>query len=106
MRRKSSRTGKSNRINIALRPSNNKLLRSVESVKQYATRWLIEEFHKALKTGLGAKKLQLEEANRLFAAISIMSIIALRLIDIRERVRITEDKPAKHAGLSALKLNS
>ena len=31
---------------------------------QYACRWLIEEFHKALKTGMGAERLQLEEGHR------------------------------------------
>lgn len=35
-------------------------------VQQYATRWLIEEFHKVLKTGLGAERLQLERAERIF----------------------------------------
>ncbi len=31
-----------------------------ECAQQYATRWLCEEFHKALKTGLKAEELQLE----------------------------------------------
>ena len=30
--------------------------------RQYASRWLIEDLHKALKTGLGAEKLQLQTA--------------------------------------------
>lgn len=71
---------------------------------QYATRWVIEDFHKALKTGVGAERLQLEEAHRLFAAISIMSVVALRLLDLRERVRVHPDAPAQAAGLSALEL--
>ncbi|WP_262510239.1 IS4 family transposase [Hymenobacter sediminis] len=33
-----------------------------ERAWQYATRWLIEDFHKALKTGLGAERLQLHTA--------------------------------------------
>jgi hypothetical protein len=71
---------------------------------QYATRWVIEDFHKALKTGLGAQKLQLEDAHRLFAAISIMSIVALRLVDLRERVRTMPKAPATEAGFSELEL--
>lgn len=73
-------------------------------INQYACRWLIEDFHKALKTGLGVEKLQLEEANRLFAAIAIMSIVALRLVEIRERFRIAPDDSAENAGLSSLEL--
>jgi len=64
---------------------------SLEVALQYACRRLIEEFHKALKSGLGAERLQLEAAHRLYAAIATMSIEALRLIDWRERVRLDPD---------------
>lgn len=77
---------------------------ALNCVNQYTCRWLIEDFHKALKTGLGAERLQLEEANRLFAAIAIMSIVALRLIDVRERFRIDPDAPAEKSGLSSLEI--
>jgi len=72
--------------------------------QQYATRWAIEEFHKALKTGLGAERLQLESAHRLFAAISIMSVVALRLVDLKERVRVMPDASAEESGLEPLEL--
>lgn len=72
--------------------------------KQYTCRWLIEDFHKALKTGLGVEKLQLEDATRLFAAISVMSIVALRLIEIRESLRLDPSIPAEKSGLSPLEL--
>jgi len=71
---------------------------------QYATRWVIEEYHKALKTGLGAERLQLENAERLFAAIAIMSVVALRLIELRERLRRHPDAEAAQSGLSLLEL--
>jgi hypothetical protein len=71
---------------------------------RYATRWVIEDYHKSLKTGLGADKLQLETAHRLFAAIAIMGIVALRLLDLRERVRVSPDAPAHEAGLTQLEL--
>jgi hypothetical protein len=71
---------------------------------QYACRWLIEEFHKALKTGMGAERLQLEEGHRLFAAVAIMSVVALRLIGLRERVRVGPREPAAASGLSRLEL--
>jgi Transposase DNA-binding len=71
---------------------------------QYSTRWLIEEYHKAIKTGLGAERLQLESAERLFAAIAIMSVVALRLIELRERLRRHPDAEAAQSGLSPLEL--
>jgi len=71
---------------------------------QYATRWVIEEYHKAIKTGLGAERLQLESAERLFAAIAIMSVVALRLIELRERLRRYPDAEAAQSGLSLLEL--
>lgn len=75
-----------------------------ETALQYSSRWVIEEFHKALKTGLGAERLQLETADRLFAAIAIMSVVALRLIDLRERARVDPQAPANKSGLSETEL--
>ena len=58
----------------------------------------IEEFHKALKSGVGAERLQLETAEGLCAAVALMSVVALRLIDLREHVRRTPERPAEAAG--------
>ena len=65
--------------------------------RQYTSRWLIEDFHKALKTGLGAEKLQLQTANRLFAAVALLSVVALALVDLREKNRLQPDLPAEAA---------
>lgn len=70
----------------------------------YATRWVIEEFHKALKTGLGAEKLQLESGKALFAAVAIMSVVALRLVQLRETLRLDPEAPAEQSGFSPLEL--
>jgi hypothetical protein len=75
-----------------------------ECALQYSTRWVIEEYHKAIKTGLGAERLQLESAERLFAAVAIMSVVALRLIELRERLRRHPDAEAARSGLSLLEL--
>lgn len=83
-------------------PSN--LEEAREIVAQYATRWLIEEYHKGLKSGLGAEKLRLETKDRLFAAIAIMSVITVRLLWIKEMARIMPDAPAKSAGLGAIEI--
>jgi transposase-like protein/DDE family transposase len=52
-------------------------------VKSYARRWLIEEFHKALKTGVGAEDSQLTSARSLQALIGILSVVALRLLNLK-----------------------
>jgi hypothetical protein len=77
----------------------------MEVALMYSTRWVIEEFHKALKSGTKAKQLQLETGEGLFTAIAMKSVVALRLIELRERVRIAPDAPAQASGLSELELN-
>lgn len=77
---------------------------AIECVQQYATRWVIEEFHKVLKHGLGAERLQLEQARRLFAAIALMSVVALRLLHLKEWLRVDPEAPAPAAGLEPLEL--
>ena len=77
---------------------------AITLVQQYATRWVIEEYHKVLKTGLGAERLQLEEAARLFAAIAVMSVVAVRLLQLKEWVRAAPEAPAGAAGLTPLEL--
>lgn len=77
---------------------------ALEIALQYSTRWVIEDYHKALKTGLGAERLYLEDAHRLFAAISVMSVDALRLLELREAMRVEPAGPAAASGLDALEL--
>lgn len=72
--------------------------------RQYTSRWLIEDFHKALKTGLGAEKLQLQTAARLFAAVALLSVVALALVDLREKSRLEPDAPAETSALTSLEL--
>ena len=77
---------------------------AIKIIKYYAKRWVIEDYHKTLKTGMRAEHLQLETAHALFAAIAIMSVVALRLVDLRERLRIHPDAPANESGFNELEL--
>jgi hypothetical protein len=72
--------------------------------RQYASRGLIEDFHKALKTGLGAEKLPRQTAARLFAAVALLSLVALALVDLREKSRLAPDLPAEAAGRTSTAL--
>jgi hypothetical protein len=67
-----------------------------------AQRSVIEEFPKGLKTGMGAERLQLETAARLDAAIALLSVVTLRLLDLRERAWVNPEAPAERSGLDAL----
>lgn len=77
---------------------------AIERVLQYASRWIIEEYHKGIKTGMGAEKLQFDTAEGLFAAISIMAIVACRIIDLRDALRFEPDAPAARSGFEDLEL--
>lgn len=82
----------------------NSIKDAVKIVQYYALRWTIEVYHKILKTGLKAENLQLETAHAIFAAISIMSIVGLRILDLRERLRMNPEAPATESGLDELEL--
>lgn len=82
----------------------NTLEDAIKVVQYYGLRWTIEVYHKILKTGLKAENLQLETADAIFAAISIMSIVGLRILDLRERLRMNPEAPAKESGLDELEL--
>jgi hypothetical protein len=53
----------------------------------YACRPLIEDYHKALKTGMGIEQLQFEHAQRLEPAIALLSVIAALLLQLRHAAR-------------------
>lgn len=82
----------------------NTLLDAIKIVQYYTCRWMIEDYHKAIKTGMRAENLQLESAHALFAAIAIMSVVALRLIDLREALRTNPNNPASESGLDDFEL--
>lgn len=82
----------------------NSLKDAIKIVQYYALRWIIEEYHKTLKTGLKAENLQFETASAIFATIAIMSVVATRLIELRERLRVNPDAPAEESGFTELEL--
>jgi Transposase DNA-binding/Transposase DDE domain len=82
----------------------NSLQDAIKIAQYYACRWVVEDYHKAIKTGMKAEHLQLESAHRLFAAIAIMSVVALRLIDLREALRINPDAHALESGFDEFEL--
>jgi len=66
-------------------------------VDSYRTRWLIEEFFKALKTGCQYEKRQLESKHSLLNALAILAPVAWRLLLMRHLARHAPDAPARDA---------
>ena len=64
-------------------------------VEYYECRWLIEEYHKALKTGCGVQRRLLRDADRLEAMIGLMSVVAVRLLQLKSVARTEPDRPAR-----------
>jgi hypothetical protein len=64
-------------------------VQSVEAVIQhYEGRWKIEEWHKALKTGCKIEERELEDWDRLDVLLGILSIVAWRLLVLRDAARL------------------
>jgi len=61
----------------------------------YERRWLIEEYHKALKTGCRAESHQLKTGDRLEALIGLASVVAVRLLKLKSIARTSPDVPAQ-----------
>jgi hypothetical protein len=58
----------------------------------YSARWWVEEYHKALKTGVGVEQSQLERAYRLEALVALLAIVAVRLLNAQWLARALPDE--------------
>lgn len=61
--------------------------------QSYTTRWLIEEYHKALKTGTGSEHIQLSTITRVTALFGVLSIVAVRLLGMKLLAATLPDEP-------------
>lgn len=61
----------------------------------YECRWLVEEYHKALKTGCSVQRRVLRTAERLEAIVGLMSVVAVRLLQLKSVARQEPDRPAR-----------
>jgi hypothetical protein len=64
-------------------------------IRYYELRWLIEEYHKALKTGCSTQTRQLKTAGRLAAFVGLTSVVAIRLLQLKSVARTKPDTPAQ-----------
>jgi len=64
-------------------------------IDDYESRWLVEEYHKALKSGTRMKDRQLKAAGRLEAMAGLMSIVAVHLVQLKTLSRTDPDRKAR-----------
>ena len=64
-------------------------------VKIYRRRWLIEDYHKAIKTGFRIEDNQLKQADRILALLGMIGLIATKLLAMREFCRLSPTTPVK-----------
>lgn len=61
----------------------------------YSLRWLVEEYHKCLKTGCAAEDRQLEHVERLRPCLGMLAIVAVRLLQLKLYARSDPQRPAE-----------
>lgn len=60
----------------------------------YSLRWLVEEFHKAEKTGCNVELRRLDDVSRLEPLIGLLSVLAVWLLTLKYAARDEPDQPA------------
>ena len=68
---------------------------ALEIVKIYRHRWLIEEYHKCLKTGCRIEKVQLKTEDRLLTLFGMLGVVATQLLQLKTISRIDPDDLAE-----------
>jgi len=63
-----------------------------ERVDWYGCRWVLEEYHKAQKTGGGLESLQFGSAQALEPMIALLSVVAVTLLKLRDAARRPDAK--------------
>lgn len=69
---------------------------ALEVVHMYKHRWLIEEYHKCLKSGCQIEKVQLRTRDRILALFGMLGVIATQLIQLKGISRTNPDEPAEN----------
>jgi Transposase DNA-binding len=67
-----------------------------ERIRWYERRWIIEEYHKGMKTGCSIESLQFDKIERLEPTIAVISAVATTLLRLRDAARApdAETRPA------------
>ena len=64
---------------------------AVSMIECYSVRWVIEEFHRVLKDGCRAEKMQFDTAERIMPALAILAVVAWRVLRLTKQSRSAPD---------------
>jgi hypothetical protein len=67
----------------------------------YCCRWLVEVFHDIEKNGCGEEDRRFETADRLETCLAVLSVVAVRVFQLRCALEVQPEAPAKQAGTAA-----
>jgi hypothetical protein len=65
----------------------------LQTLRFYAWRWRVEDFHLTFKSGCQIEKLELEDADRLTKAAILYSAVAVRIVALRDLARVQPEMP-------------
>jgi len=82
----------------------NSLEDACQIIEWYRCRWIIEEYHKAIKSGCKVEERQLKTVDRLENFLGVANIVALRLLKLRDVARNTPHILAREV-IDPLKVN-
>ena len=63
-------------------------------INAYTCRWVIEEFHRVLKSGCKVERLQFERLDSMYPAIAVLSVVAWRVLYLTKESRNNPDGDA------------
>lgn len=67
---------------------------ALKVIEWYRYRWIIEEYHKCIKTGCKVESKQLKSVFRIENFLGIAGIIAVKILQIRDLMRVMPDELA------------
>ena len=68
------------------------LEQAFERIDWYGLRWIIEEYHKAQKTGCNIEGMRFSHVSRLEPAVALLSVVAVMLLNLRDQSRAADAK--------------
>jgi hypothetical protein len=71
---------------------------AVDMVRCYSARWVIEEFHRVLKSGCRVEQMQFDTVERIKPAVGILVVVAWRVLHITKYAR---NEPSPDVGVVA-----
>lgn len=74
----------------------NNLDEALTIVRYYSYRWIIEEYHKCMKTGFCVEKTQMETLERIKRLLGFISVSSVKLLQLRDIAKYSPDIDARN----------